>query len=86
MRGTLQKTAASSIALFFALWSVVAVHGYSFNQIVPDLRQPASASGGSACPIPVHQLAGAGTIGVRWSTVLGTNPKTILTSNQTSSG
>jgi matrixin len=86
MRGTLQKTAASSIALFFALWSVVAVHGYSFNQIVPDLRQPVSASGGSACPIPAHQLAGPGSIAVRWSTVLGTNPKTILTSNQTFSG
>ena len=86
MRVTTQKLAASGVALLYALWSVVAAHGYSFNQIVPDVRQPVSASGGSACPIPSHQLTPPGSIAVRWSTVLGTNPQTILTADQTASG
>jgi len=81
-----RKLAATGVALLFALWSVVSAYGYSFNQIVPDVRQPASASGGSACPVPAHQLSGAGSIAMRWSTALGTNPQTILTSNQTPAG
>ena len=86
MRDTIRKIAATGIALFYGLWSVVAAHGYAFNQIVPDVRQPASASGGSACPIPSHQLIAAGTISVQWSTVLGTAPQTILTADQTPTG
>jgi hypothetical protein len=78
--------AATGIALLYGLWSVVAAHGYSFNQIVPDVRQPASASGGSACPVPAHQLTAPGSIAVQWSTVLGTNPQTILTNDQTPTG
>ncbi|MGO8720723.1 MAG: matrixin family metalloprotease [Acidobacteriaceae bacterium] len=86
MRDTIRKIAATGIALLYGLWSVVAVHGYAFNQIVPDVRQPASASGGSACPIPSHQLIATGSIAVRWSTVLGTTPQTILTTDQTPTG
>jgi len=54
--------------------------------IVPDVRQPAAISGGSACPVRAHQLTTAGSIAVQWSTVLNTNPVTILTQNQTPSG
>lgn len=86
MRGTIHRLAASGVALLYGLWSVVAAHGYSFNQIVPDVRQAVSASGGSACPLPAHQLSAPGAIAVRWSTVLGTNPKTILTNDQTQAG
>jgi Matrixin len=86
MGKTVRKLTATSVALLYGLWSVVAAHGYSFNQIVPDVRQPASASGGSACPVAAHQLSGPGSIAVRWSTALGTNPQTILTSDQTSTG
>jgi len=60
--------------------------GYSFDQIVPDVRQPASLSGGSACPVPSQQLPAAGAIDVRWSTALNTNPVTILTQDQTAAG
>ncbi len=74
------------MASFFTLWSAIAAHGYAFNEIVPDIRQPASISGGSACPVPSHQLTSAAAIAFRWSTVLGTNPITILTQNQTSTG
>ncbi len=86
MRNSLRKFGACGVALFYGLWSVVAAHGYAFNEIVPDVRQPASSSGGSACPVHSHQLTSAGAIAFRWSTVLGTNPVTILTQNQTPSG
>ncbi len=82
MQDTVRRLAATAIALFYGLWSVVAAHGYAFNQVVPDLRQPSSASGGSACPLPAHLLAASGSIAVRWSSVLGTNPQTLLTSDQ----
>ena len=59
---------------------------YSFNQIVPDVRQPASLSGGSACPVRSHQLTAAGSIALRWSTALGINPATILTQNAPGAG
>jgi len=86
MRNSIRQIAASSVALLYALWSVAAAHGYSFNQIVPDVRQPVSASGGSACPVPSHQLTAPGSIPIRWSTVLGSNPTTIITSSQTPAG
>lgn len=83
MRTTAHKIAAVSVALLYTLWSVEAAHGYAFNQIVPDVRQPVSASGGSACPVPSHHLTAPGSIPVRWSTVLPTNPATIITTSQT---
>ena len=86
MRDSVRKISAIGLALFYGLWSVVAAHGYSFDQVVPDIRQPASASGGSACPVPAHHLSASGSIAIQWSTVLGTNPRTVLTSDQTAAG
>ncbi len=86
MSDRIKKMAATGIALLYGLWSVVAAHGYSFDQVVPDVRQPASISGSSACPLPAHQLTAPGSINVQWSTVLGSDPQTILTSNQTPAG
>ena len=86
MRDTVRKLTAIAIALLYGLWSVVAAHAYALNQIVPDMRQPTGASGGSACPIAARQLIAPGSISVRWSTTLGTSPQTILTSNQTQAG
>jgi hypothetical protein len=86
MRATIHKLTATGMALLFTLWSVVAAHGYSLNQVVPDVRDPASVSGGSACPVPAHQLVAPGSFAVQWSTALGTNPQTILTANQTPTG
>jgi len=74
------------MTLFLVLWSVNTAQGYAFNQIVPDVRQPGSASGGSACPVPSHHLTSPAAIAFRWSTTLGTNPKTILTLDQTATG
>ncbi len=86
MCDTVRKLTAIAIALLYGLWSVVAAHAYALNQIVPDMRQPTGASGGSACPIAARQLIAPGSISVRWSTALGTSPQTILTSNQTQAG
>lgn len=68
------------------MWSADSSYGYTFSEIVPDVREAAAVSGGSACPVRSHQLTATGSIALRWSTVLGTNPVTILTQNQTASG
>jgi hypothetical protein len=86
MQNSLRQFASITMTLFLVLWSVITVHGYSFNEIVPDVREPASVSGGSACPVPSHQLTSAAAIAFRWSTALGTAPKTILTQDQTATG
>lgn len=76
---------AAAFAILYSAW-VPSSNGYAFNEIVPDVRQPASISGGSACPVPSHMRTGAPSWAVQWSTVLGTNPLTILTQNQTAAG
>lgn len=80
------KWLAAFVSAFFGVWGAPAAQGYAFNQIVPDVRQPVNLSGGSACPVRAHSLTSPGAIAVRWSTVLGTNPLTILTENQTATG
>ncbi len=74
------------LALALVFSNAVAAAGYAFNETVPDVRLPASLSGGSACPVPSRQTTGAGSIAVRWSTSLATNPVTLLTRDQTASG
>jgi len=86
MQTSLRQFASVAMTLFLVLWSVITAQGYSFNQIVPDVRQPGSVSGGSACPVPSHHLTSTAAIVFRWSTALGTNPKTVLTQNQTATG
>ena len=86
MRKMSCKLGAVATAALYGLWSVVAAHGYAFNEIVPDVRQPAGVSGGSACPVHAHQLTTSGALAIRWSTSLGTNPVTILTQDQTAAG
>lgn len=81
-----RQISACIIALLYGLWWAPRAQAYSFNMIVPDIRQPAAISGGSACPVRVHRLTAAGSISVQWSTALNTNPATVLTQNQTASG
>lgn len=76
------RAAAALLAIFYGLCGIPGANGYTFNEIVPDVRQPASLSGGSACPIPSRDLIAPGSIPEQWSTTLGTNPVTILTQNQ----
>ena len=84
--GIVRKTKCVMLAAVCVTWGAPLAHGYTFDMIVPDVRQPAALSGGSACPVRTHQLTAAGSIALRWSTALGTNPITILTQNQTATG
>jgi hypothetical protein len=77
---------AAAFAVFYAALGAPATSAYTFNEIVPDVRQPASVSGGSACPIPSHDVVAPGAIAEQWSTVLGSNPVTIFTQDQTAAG
>ena len=81
-----KQFSACTIAFLYGLCWAPAAQAYSFNMIVPDVRQPAAISGGSACPIPSHHLTAAGNISIQWSTALNTNPVTVLTQNQTATG
>jgi hypothetical protein len=82
----LKQIFACGVALFYSVWAAPAAQAYAFNMIVPDVRQPAAVSGGSACPVKARQLTSAGGIAIQWSTALNTNPVTIVTQNQTASG
>src|SRR5271155_2164941 len=82
----MHKIARQGWVLFYAFFLAPFAHGYSFDQVVPDVRQPAALSGGSACPVPAHQLSAPGSIPEQWSTVLNSNAVTILTQDQTPAG
>jgi hypothetical protein len=86
MKNVFKKVCTGIFALAYAFCFAPLAQAYSFDMIVPDVRQPASISGGSACPVRAHQLSLAGSIAVQWSTALNTSPVTVLTQNQTSSG
>jgi hypothetical protein len=77
---------ATLFAAFYGMCGIPGATGYAFNEIVPDVRQPASISGGSACPVPSHDVISQGPIAEQWSTVLSTSPVTILTQDQTPAG
>lgn len=83
---SLQRFFAALLTLFYGVSGIPGASGYAFDEIVPDVRQPASVSGGSACPVAAHELIAPGSIAEQWSTVLGTDPVTILTQDQTAAG
>ncbi|MGC2673995.1 MAG: hypothetical protein WA299_19190, partial [Candidatus Acidiferrum sp.] len=64
------KIIAVFFAVFYGICGIPGASGYAFNETVPDVRQPASVSGGSACPVASHEIAGNGAIAEQWSTVL----------------
>ena len=76
------KLSAALTTVIFQLVSSAQACGYAFNMTVPDVRQPASVSGGSACPVPARQLTSPASLALRWSTALGANPVTLFTQNQ----
>jgi hypothetical protein len=83
---TTRAVCAAVVAATFAFGGAPGASGYAFDEIVPDVRQGAALSGGSACPVRAHRLSSAGSVAVQWSTALGTSPVTILTQNQTANG
>src|SRR5882762_2360544 len=82
LRAILFKISSTLVSAIYLAASAQCAAGYAFNQIVPDVRQGVAMSGGSACPVRAHQLSGASSISVRWSTTLGANPVTVVTQNQ----
>jgi matrixin len=74
------------LAMFYGMWFTPLAQAYAFNMIVPDVRQPAAVSGGSACPVKARQLTSASSIAIQWSTALNANPVTIVTQDQTAIG
>jgi Matrixin len=86
MQTKARKFFATALASLYGLWFAPLAQAYAFNELVPDVRQPASVSGGSACPVKAHRLTAAGSITERWSTALGTAPVTIITLDQTVTG
>ena len=85
-RQALRGFVAAFLAALYGVCGIPGAIGYAFNEIVPDVREPASVSGGSACPVASHDAVAPGAIAEQWSTVLGTNPATILTQDQTPAG
>jgi Matrixin len=83
---TIRQQIGRGFAIFLAGFLAPSAQGYTFDMVVPDVRQPASLSGGSACPLPAHQLTAPGSINLQWSTALNTNPVTIVTQDQTTAG
>ena len=81
-----RRTLAAVLASLYGIFGVPAAQGYAFNMIVPDVRQPVSVSGGSACPVRSRQPTAAAAIALRWSTALNAAPVTILTADQTAAG
>jgi hypothetical protein len=81
-----KQISSSALAIFYGGWFAPAAQAYAFNMIVPDVRQPAAVSGGSACPAKARQLTSAGSIAIQWSTALNANPVTIVTQDQTATG
>lgn len=78
--------AAALAALLVPYAPVQSTYGYALNEVVPDVRKPSSASGGSACPVHAHQLSAPGGIAFRWSTALNSNPQTIFTADSSTNG
>ncbi|HWW18152.1 MAG TPA: matrixin family metalloprotease [Candidatus Saccharimonadales bacterium] len=83
---TQKRIVSSLLTAVYIAWTAQSAAGYAYNQVVPDVRQPVSLSGGSACPVRAHRRTAPSSIAVRWSTTLGTNPVSILTQNQTAAG
>ncbi|HXC32183.1 MAG TPA: matrixin family metalloprotease [Verrucomicrobiae bacterium] len=71
-------------ALFFLQITAAYTGAYDLGTAVADIRQAESLSGGTSCPqLTRFSTAAPGSINRQWSTSLGTNPVTILTSDQT---
>jgi hypothetical protein len=86
MKDTRKKRRVIVLAIIFATFTAGPANGYTFNEIVPDVRQPVSVSGGSACPVHSHIRTAAASHAVQWSTALGADPLTIITQDQTAGG
>ena len=85
-KGRLALSLMCWILLVHAMTPVTGA-AYVVNTIVADMRQPASASGNTACPQPTRaDITIPGGVRRQWSTSLGASPANILTADQTAAG
>jgi hypothetical protein len=87
-RRPFHNTKSVSVAFLFLLQITAANTGaYDLGTTVADMRQSASASGGTSCPqLTRFNISTPGSINRQWSTSLGANPVTILTAAQDAPG
>jgi hypothetical protein len=87
-RRPFRDTISASVAFLFLLEITAANTGaYDLGMTVADMRQFASASGGTSCPqLTRFNISTPGSINRQWSTSLGANPATILTATQAAPG
>ena len=87
-RRAFRNTISVSVAFLFLLEITAANTGaYDLGTTVADMRQASSASGGTSCPqLTRFDISTPGSINRQWSTSLGANPVTILTSTQAAPG
>jgi hypothetical protein len=85
---TLRETISIAVSYVFLLQITAASAGaYDLGTVVADMRQSASASGGTACPqLTRFSIATPGSVNRQWSTSLSGAIPTIITTNQTASG
>ena len=87
-RRAFRNSISVSVAFLFLLEITAANTGaYNLGTTVADMRQSASASGGTSCPqLTRFNISTPGSINRQWSTSLGANPVTILTATQAAPG
>ncbi len=87
-RRPFRNSISIAVACLFLLQITAAYTGaYDLGTVVGDMRQAASASGGTSCPQHTRfDVSAPGSINRQWSTSLGTSPVTILTATQTAPG
>jgi hypothetical protein len=74
-------------AIFILQIDCAGAAAYDLATVVPDMTLAASQSGGTSCPQWTRfDISTPGSINRQWSTSLGTNPTTILTSSVTTVG
>ena len=87
-RRPFRNSISVAVAWLFLLQIIAAYTGaYDLGTTVADMRQGASASGGTSCPqLTRFNVSTPGSINREWSTSLGTSPVTILTADRTPAG
>ena len=87
-RRQFRNTISVAVACLFLLQITASCTGaYDLGTVVADMRQAASASGGTSCPQRTRfDISTPGSINRQWSTSLGASPVTILTATQTAPG
>jgi multidrug efflux system membrane fusion protein len=78
MKKQFPRVRNTTLALTLIVTNASRAAGYAFNETVPDMRLPASLSGGSACPVPSPIEGRTGQLNVHAGNVVKANGDTPL--------